>query len=426
MPGVDRTMLSRRQFLVRAGQASAAATLGVAAPYVYARQRPTLRVLGTHVTTQPQIRERAMRDLGIDLVFETRGNNKVLQKASTRPESFDLCITGSNCLKLFWQANAIQPLDRTRIARWDEVNPLSKTGRLTPGARLGVGDSPHRMLYVQPDGGLGSTPTNRISFLPTVHNVDSFGYDTRYVPMGTPYDTESWAWLLNPRYAGRVGLVNEPTIGLFDAALAVQAAGLVRFRDLGNLTRGELDLLFEVLIGLKQAGHFGGMWNSVPQSVRFMTSGRVVIQSMFAPGIARLKAMGVPVRYAAPREGYRAWHGMMCLSTHTAEHVQDAAYDYLNWWLDGWAGAFIARQGFYISTPERSRPHLSDAEWDYWYQGLPTPTDLTGPDGGIVIKAGEVRSGGSYTQRFENVAVWSTVMDTYEYSLSRWYEFLTA
>ncbi len=419
-------MLTRRQLLVKAGQASAAAALPLSAPFVHARQRPVLRVLGTHVTLQPAIRERAMRDLGIDLVFEARGNNKVLQKASTRPGSFDLCFIGSNCLRLFWEAHAIQPLDLSRITHWAEVNPLTKTGRLSLGSPLGAGDAPYKMLYAQADGALGSTPTGRISFLPTVHNVDAFGYHTRHVAPGTAYDTESWAWLLDPRFRGRVGLVNEPTIGLFDIALAARAAGLVSFRDLGAMTCDELDALFEVLIELKQAGHFGGLWGSVPQSVRFMSSGRVVIQSLFAPAVTQLNASGVPVRYAAPREGYRAWHGMMCLSSRTDGHVRDAAYDYLNWWLDGWPGAFVARQGFYISTHHRSRPHLTDAEWDYWYRGQPARQDFTDADGRVTVKAGHLRSGGSYERRLGHIAVWSTVMDTYEYSLSRWYEFLTA
>ena len=39
---------------------------------------------------------------------------------------------------------------------------------------------------------------------------------------------------------------------------------------------------------------------------------------------------------------------------HLKVEVKDAAYDYMNWWLSGWPGAFIAKQGYYISNPERS------------------------------------------------------------------------
>ena len=72
-----------------------------------------------------------------------------------------------------------------------------------------------------------------------------------------------------------------------------------------------------------------------------------------------------------------------------------------------------------------SRSYLSNEEWDYWYQGHPAATDLHGTDGEISVRQGEVRTGGSYIQRFSNVAVWNTVMPTYEYSLQKWYEFIS-
>jgi putative spermidine/putrescine transport system substrate-binding protein len=116
----------------------------------------------------------------------------------------------------------------------------------------------------------------------------------------------------------------------------------------------------------------------------------------------------------------------MCLSSTTTGRVKDAAYDYMNWWLSGWPGAFIARQGYYISNPERSRPLLDDNEWGYWYEGKPTSTALKGTDGKISVKAGDIRRGGSYEERMGNVAVWNTVMPNYDYTLQKWYEFLLA
>jgi putative spermidine/putrescine transport system substrate-binding protein len=184
--------------------------------------------------------------------------------------------------------------------------------------------------------------------------------------------------------------------------------------------------LFDVLIDFKQKNHFSGFWTSVPESVRFMKSKRVVIQSMFSPAVSTLNGMNVPVTFAAPKEGYRGWHGVMCLSSKTQGRMKDVAYEYMNWWLSGWPGAFIARQGYYISNPERSRTFLSTAEYDYWYRGKAASEALRGTSGSVSVKAGDIRTGGSYETRFENVAVWNTVMPTYEYSLQKWYEFLSA
>ncbi len=396
----------------------------VGAPAVHTDRDGPLRVLGTHVTLQETIRRQAEKDLGFAIEFEPGGSAGVLQKASTRPDSFDLYEQWANSINILWQAEAIQGIDRQRLDHWDEINGITKTGRLTPQARIGAGDAPYKFLYEQSSGLLGQQPTDLISFLPYVHNVDSFGYNTRVIPRGEAYETESWGWLLDEQWAGKVGLVNEPTIGIFDAALAAQARGLMTFGDIGDMTRAEVDQLFDILVAYKSRGHFNGIWNSVPQSIDFMRSGRVAIESMFSPAASTLSGEGIPVVYAAPREGYRAWHGVMCLSSSTRGHRQDKAYAFMNWWLSGWPGAFIARQGYYISNPQRSREHLEPAEWDYWYGGLPAQRALRGTDGNVAVRRGAVRNGGSYETRLANIAVWNTVMDTYEYSLSRWHELL--
>jgi putative spermidine/putrescine transport system substrate-binding protein len=259
-----------------------------------------------------------------------------------------------------------------------------------------------------------------------VHNVDSFGYNNFFIPKGEPYVTESWGWLLNKKYRGKVGIVNDPTIGLFDLALAAQAENLVHFNDIGSLTKTDLDALFKVLIDFKQQKHFSGFWNSVPESVDFMRTQRVIIESMFSPAVATLNSKGLPVTFAAPKEGYLGWHGVMCLSSATQGRQKDATYEYMNWWLSDWPGAFIARQGYYIANPQRSQKFMTQAEWDYWYQGKVAAEDLLGTDDQIAVKKGEMRTGGSYSKRLSNAAVWNTAMPTYDYSLQKWYEFISS
>lgn len=395
-------------------------------PFAIGKEKPTLRVLGTHVTLQEALRQRAMEDLGFNIEFEPGGSARVLQKASMNPNTFDLYEQWSNSINVLWRAQAIQPIDKKNLRYWDEVNDLTKTGRLSPDARIGAGDAPHKIINVQNDGSLGEQHTEKISFLPYVHNVDSFGYHADHLPDALKKEQESWGWLLDSRYSGKVGIVNDPTIGLFDLALAAQAKGFVQFEDIGAINDQELDDLFSILIELTQLHHFSGFWTSVPESVEFMKSGRVSIESMFSPAVSALNGQNIPVTFAAPKEGYRGWHGVMCLSSATHGRQKDIAYEYMNWWLSGWPGAFIARQGYYISNPERSAQYLSKAEWDYWYEGKVAAQALKGTDGRIIVSKGAQRNGGSYKARFSNVAVWNTVMPSYEYSLQKWYEFITA
>ena len=212
---------------------------------------------------------------------------------------------------------------------------------------------------------------------------------------------------------------------MFDLALAARAQGIIEFEDIGNMTIAEIDKLFALLVERKRAGHFTGVWNSVPESVDFMSSGRAVVESMFSPGAATLQSKGIPVIYAAPKEGYRAWHGVMCLSSACNEEELEAAYAYMNWWLSGRPGALMARQGYYISVQEPARSYLSQDEWDYWYEGREARADIVGINGETIAQQGDRRNGGSYLDRMGNVAVWNTVMDQYEYLLLRWGEFVT-
>lgn len=418
--------MTRRKFLSTLTLGTTASALALKAPYVFAKKPITLRVLGTHVTLQEEIRVRAMQELGINIEFTPMGSAAVLQKAAADPSSFDLYEQWSDSINILWQANAIQPIEIERLKYWNEINPLTKTGKLVPNAKLGAGDAPNKIIYIQSDGSLSNNPTPHISFMPYVHNVDSFGYNTQFIDKAIPYETESWGWLLDDKYKGKVGLVNAPTIGIFDAALAAQAQGLMTFKNIANMTVEEINTLFSILIEKKQSGHFAGFWTSVPQSVNFMVDKRVHLQSMFSPGVTAGKGQGLPIVYASPKEGYRAWHGVMCLSSQTTGHVKDAAYEFMNWWLSGWAGAFIAKQGYYISNAERSREIITKPEWDFWYEGKEAAENLAGTDGKVTIKAGEVRDGGSYEKRFSNIAVWNSVMDNYDYSLDKWYELLNA
>ncbi|WP_440905954.1 ABC transporter substrate-binding protein [Catenovulum sp. SX2] len=417
---------TRRQHIKSILTASLGLSFASAAPYVWSKKKLTLRILGTHVTLQEALRQQAMQDLGIELYFEPKGSAAVLQKASTQPSTFDLYEQWSDSINVLWAAKAIQPIDIKRLNYWDEINGLTKVGRLTPQSKIGAGDAPYKLLYAQSNGRLSQQQSGFISYLPYVHNVDSFGYNIDVIPKGVPYITESWGWLFDKKYSGRVGIVNTPTIGLFDMALAAQASGLMRFEDIGSMSKKELDQLFDILLGLKFDGHFNGFWNSVPESVEFMANGRVVIESMFSPAVSALNGRNIPVVFAAPKEGYRGWHGVMCLSAATQGVAKDTAYEYMNWWLSGWPGAFIARQGYYISNPQRSKPYLTQAEWDYWYMGQAADADLQGPDGKTSVRKGEIRTGGSYQKRMGNVVVWNTVMPTYEYSLQKWYEFISA
>ena len=388
------------------------------APAVHVAGRPKLRVLGTAISLLEELRVWPEKDLGIDIVFDNNDFLTTQHKAAQEPDSYDIYDQCFHNLDIVWYWRAIQPIAIDRIPLWDEINDLTKTGHIGPNARLGQGDAPVKKLFVQSNLDLGEMPTRFISMLPTTHNFDSFAYRTDIIDDAG--DVDSWAALLDDKWSGRVALVDEPAIGIFDAALAAQAAGLMNFGNIGNMTVAEIDRLIDLLEAKKREGFFRAFWRTAEDAARLMVEKQTDIQSMWSTGITILNGQGVPVEQSVPAEGYRAWHGGLCLSRTLDGRMLDVAYDYLNWWISGWPGAVVARQGYYNSTPDRSRAYMTQSEWDYWYGGLPAAEDLPGPDGRMRIKAGSARSGGSYWQRANSIAVWNTTMDEHNYLVRRW------
>lgn len=390
----------------------------ISAPALHLSGRPKLRILGTAISLLEELRVRAGEDLGIEIVFDKNDFLTTQYKAAREPDSYDIYDQCFHNVDIVWYWRAIQPIDISRIVLWDEINDLTKTGRVGPNARVGQGDAPVKKLYVQPNLELGAAPSSTITMLPTTHNFDSFAYRSDLA--GGAASVNTWASLLDERWSGRAALVDEPAIGVFDAALAAQAAGLMTFGNIGNMTIPEIDQLLDLLEARRRSGFFRGFWLTAEEAARLMMAGETDIQSMWSTGMIILNGHGVAVDEAVPMEGYRAWHGGLCLARHLKGRMLDIAYEYLNWWISGWPGAVVARQGYYISTPERSRPHMSEDEWGYWYSGQPAAVDLPGPDGAIRIRAGSMRSGGSYLQRANNIAVWNTTMDEHNYLVRRW------
>jgi putative spermidine/putrescine transport system substrate-binding protein len=333
--------LTRRELLARGGTAAAALAALGGFPEAAAAGRGergaftgTLRVLGIGDGQSDPIRRRAQQDLGFKIAFHTTGADALVHRAITEPASFDVLAYYYFVYDLIWSHGAVQPVDTGRIVRWRQVNDLFKYGKVRPGdprCTYGQGDAPFRCMYVDESGRYPVSPDvlpeaktmvqwidersgkphrglpepRYVSAVPIYFNSDSIGYNARVIRR--PPERVSWAELFNAKWKGRVALFSGAQIGLLDAGNAAEAAGLIRFRDKGNMARGEIDRIVKLLVKLKKQGHFHGFWNELEaaKAIEFMLSKEVVVESMWAFHVAKLQEKGFPVRYAAPPEGYR-------------------------------------------------------------------------------------------------------------------------
>src|SRR5882672_2611745 len=384
--------VSRRTVL----KGAAAAIAGF--PAIVSAQPVTLRYLGTAVNQSKEIAQKVKADLG--LVIEYIQLRKL--------------IPSGNLLGM----------DARRIKYADKITPVFTKGQVA-GKTIGdQGTAPKKVFYLEGPTStkFAAAPTPWITLIPTVYNADTLGIRPDLIkrPIG------SWAELLNSEFKGKAAILNIPSIGIMDAAMVVESLGAHKYRDKGNMTRAELDFTIKTLIEAKKAGQFRAFWKDFNESVNLMASGEVVIQSMWSPAVTKVRSMGVPCIYQPLKEGYRAWAAGFGLPKTLTGKKLDAGYEFINWFLSGWAGAFLNRQGYYSAVLETAKANMEPYEWAYWMEGKPAEKDIKAPDGTLLEKAGTVRDGGSYEARMGAVACWNAVMDENDYMVRKWNEFIAA
>ena len=416
-----RNGLSRRT-LLKTGVAATAGTL--AAPMVWSQSNIVLRQAGTGVSAFNEIAEKAFEDLGITLDMTALDSDAVTQRVATQPDSFDIADIEYWICKKVWPTGNLQAMDTSRIEQYDNIAGTFRSGKLTPTSEIAQGTAPHTVGFVEGKDGTEfvDNESGWMTLIPTIYNADTLGIRPDLI--GRPIS--NWSELLNPEFAGKASILDISSIGIMDMAMVCESMGEITYADKGNMTREEIDATMAIFTEAKQNGQFRAFWKSFDESVNLMASGEVVIQSMWSPAITAVRAQGVPCVYQPLEEGYRSWGGGMGLAASLEGAKLDAAYEYINWYLSGWVGGFLMRQGYYSAVPETSKLFMSDDEWGYWYEGKESQGEIVSPSGQVLEGPGAVRDGGSFLDRMGAVACWNSVMDENQYMVRKWNEFIAA
>jgi len=412
----------------------AAAGIGLAAgsgaitgfPTIWAQniKNITLRQFGTGVSNLNAIAEKCKADTGITLQMTALDSDAVAQRAVTQPKSFDIAdIEYWICKKVF-PAGIMQPMDVKKIKYYDKIVPLFINGKLKPDSVIAQGTAPHTVGFVEGKDSVkfAKAPTQWMTMIPTIYNADTLGIRPDLV--GRPIS--NWKDIMDPKFKGKTSILNIPSIGIMDAAMICESMGEIKYGDKGNMTKAEIDKTIAVMKEAKKAGQFRAFWKTFDESVNLMASGEVVIQSMWSPAVTAVRAKGIPCIYQPLKEGYRAWGGGLGLAKHLSGLELEAAYEYINWYLSGWVGAYLNRQGYYSAALETAKKYMSEDEWGFWMEGKPAKGEIKSPEGKVLEKAGAVRDGGSFEERMGHVACWNAVMDEDRYMVQKWNEFIAA
>ncbi len=425
--GARAIRVSRRAVL-KGGGALAGAALGTRGimgfPAVLAADPVTLRYLGTAVNQSKEIAQKVKADLGITIEYIPVTTDDVAKRIITQPGSFDVADTEYFSLRKLIPSGNLVGMDAKRIKYADKITPVFTKGEVA-GKKIGdQGTAPKKVFYLEAPTStkFAASPTQWITLIPTTYNADTLGIRPDLIKR----PINSWSELLNPEFKGKASILNIPSIGIMDAAMVVESLGTRKYKDKGNMTKAEIDLTTKTLTEAKKAGQFRAFWKDFNESVNLMASGETVIQSMWSPAVTKVRSMGIACTYQPLKEGYRAWAAGFGLPKTLKGKKLDAAYDFINWFLSGWAGAFLNRQGYYSAVLETAKANMEPYEWAFWMEGKPAEKDIKAPDGTLMEKAGAVRDGGSYEARMGAVACWNAVMDENDYMVRKWNEFIAA
>ena len=421
----SRKLIGRRKFLT--GTAAVAASTAVTGfPMIWAQNIKDITLLhvGASYSAIIDIARQASADLGFKVEMQNVDGDALINRIVTQPDTVEIADFEYAEVRKVFPRGVLQGLDTSKIANWEKIAPIFRTGKYPNGGEVSQqGIAPYKVQYTSAQDGTDfvAEQTQWATLMPQIYNGDTLGVRPDLIKR--PID--SWAELFNPEFKGKTALVDYPSVGIMDIAMAFEAMGLIKYGDKGDMTKDELDKTFVELIKLKKDGHFRAFWNTFDQSVNLMASGEVVIQPMWSPAVTAIRTRGIECVYQPLKEGYRAWGVGLGLMKNVEGIKRDAAYEYLNWYLSGWQGAFIARQGYYTPVLETTKAALTPEEWDYWYDGKPAAVDIKDPFGAMMEKAGATRDGGTYDQRMGNIACWNTYMKENVYLVNKWNEFLT-
>jgi putative spermidine/putrescine transport system substrate-binding protein len=417
---------SRRTLLKAAGVAAGSGFI-TGFPVIWAQniKDVVLRHAGAPVTCIPAIGEQATKDLGFTIQMQASESTDLLNRFLSASSAIDCADVSITFFKYLVGRNVLQAIPVAKVKDWDKTIPVFTKGEYPDGRKASrQGTAPYSVLYTTDAGGqkLNDGPTEWLTGVPTITNGDTLGIRPDLV--GRKID--SWADLLSPDFKGRAALQEQPTIGVMDTALALEALGEIKYGDKGNMTKAEIEKTIKVMTEFKRSGQFRSFWSTFDQSVNLMASGEVVIQSMIAPAVAAVRSRGIPCTFQPLKEGYRGWAYAFGVMNHVSGLQLDCFYEYMNWYTSGFQGAFIAREGYYAAQPDNARKFLTESEWDYWYGGKPATTDILNPFGKVMERPGALRDGGSFWDRLGNIAAWNAVMDEDRYLTRMWGQFVTS
>ena len=192
-------------------------------------------------------------------------------------------------------------------------------------------------------------------------------FRTDLAPEYIPEDTHSWGILWDPKYTGRLSMIDSLIDGVMVAGIYSGA------KDAFNMTTAEVEVVRQLMREQRPLLRF--YTNDVTSWEQGLASGELVAAASWNDTPLRLLKQGLEVQFMKPKEGAMTWTCGMVMFSYISPEMEARAYDLIDAYLapdtgEYWIGEFGMGHSNIKSFGKFSAEELST-------RGLP-PDDIPG------------------------------------------------
>ncbi len=222
----------------------------------------------------------------------------------------DVAMPCSYKVKKWTDLGFIKPIDTGRLENWDDVIDVLKT---VPDTFFGE----DRMMVTAWWG------------------LTSVTFRTDLAPEYVDVDKHSWGILWDPKYSGRLSMIDSLIDGVMVAAIYAGA------KDPFNMTPDEVEKVRELMREQRPLLRF--YTNDTTSWEQGLASGEIVAAASWNNTPTNLAKQDLPVMFMQPKEGAMTWTCGLVLTSWVTPEMESRAYDLIDayltpatgeWWIN--------------------------------------------------------------------------------------------
>ena len=219
----------------------------------------------------------------------------------------DVAMPCSYKVKKWTDFGFIKPIDTSRLSHWDDVIDVLKT---VPDTFIGE----DRMMVT------------------TWWGLTSVTFRTDLAPEYVDEDKHSWGILWDPKYEGRLSMIDSLIDGVMVAAIYSGA------KDPFNMTKDEVEKVRELMREQRPLLRF--YTNDTTSWEQGLASGELVAAVSWNNTPTNLSKQDLPVMFMKPKEGAMTWTCGLCLMSFVSSEMEARAYDVIDAYLSPSTGEY--------------------------------------------------------------------------------------